>query len=365
MQDFAAEPQELRDEMLAAVSRVMSSGQFVLGTEVRAFEAAFASANNAGFAIGVGNGLDAIELIVRASGLGPGDEVITTSMSAFATVLGIMRAGATPVLADIEPDSAALSLESVQRCIGPQTRALLLVHLYGAIADPAPYQALCEAHGLTLLEDCAQATGARWCGQAAGTFGTAGAFSFYPTKNLGALGDGGAVVTDDPQLAARVATLRHYGQQAPYVHIAGGMNSRLDEMQAAILGVRLRHLSRWNEDRRTIARAYVDGIRHPLVTVAPFAADAESAVHHLFVIRCTARDTLRSWLDAHEVQTLSHYPTAIHHQPAATGLRSDPHGLPNSERHARECLSLPCHPHLKMADVRHVIDAVNAFPVHE
>jgi dTDP-4-amino-4,6-dideoxygalactose transaminase len=361
MNDFKAEPAELRAASLAAAERVINSGWYVLGPEVEAFERRFAACCGARHAVGVGNGMDAIELVLRALGIGPGDEVITTPMTAFATVLAVLRAGASPVLADIDRETAILSPASVRRCIGPRTKAVLLVHLYGQVRDMAGWQALCADAGITLIEDCAQAHGARWGGRTAGTFGRAGAYSFYPTKNLGALGDGGAVVTDEETLAATAARLRNYGQRERYVHPEIGMNSRLDEMHAAILSVRLDWLERYTVARRAIAQRYRDGIRHPAVTLLAPPQQADSHVFHLFVVRSARRDALQAHLKTQGVQALLHYPIPVHHQQPCRGLPRDPTGLPESERHASECLSLPCHPQMTEADVQQVVDAVNGF----
>lgn len=361
MNDFKAEPAELKAAMMVAVERVINSGWYVLGPEVEAFERRFAHWCGARRAIGVGNGMDAIELVLRALGIGPGDEVITTPMTAFATVLAILRAGAAPVLADIDADSAILSQASVRRCIGPRTKALILVHLYGQVRDMAGWQALCADAGIALVEDCAQAHGARWDGRTAGTFGRAGAYSFYPTKNLGALGDGGAVITDDEALAATVSRLRNYGQRERYVHPEIGMNSRLDEMHAAMLSVRMDWLDRNTAIRRSIAKRYREGLRDSAVTLLAPPQQADSHVFHLFVVRCARRDALQAHLKDRGVQALLHYPIPVHEQAPCRGLARDPAGLPESERHARECLSLPCHPQMSMAQVDHVIEAVNSF----
>lgn len=361
MNDFKAEPSELRTALLAACERVIGSGWYVLGPELEAFERRFAGYCGAQHAVGVGNGMDAIEIVLRALDLGPEDEVITTPMTAFATVLAVLRAGAVPVLADIDPASGILSLDSVRRCIGPRTKAVVLVHLYGQLRDMTAWQALCREHGLTLVEDCAQSHGARCNGRGAGTFGRAGAYSFYPTKNLGALGDGGAVVTDDEALAARTARLRNYGQRERYVHPEIGLNSRLDELQAALLAVRLEWLDAFTAVRRSVAQRYRDGIRHPAVTLLAPPQEREAHVHHLFVVRCPQRDALQAHLKTRGVQTLMHYPVPVHRQQPCLDLARDPAGLAESERHARECLSLPCHPQMSDADVARVIDAVNDF----
>ena len=362
MNDFKAEPAALRGEMLAAVERVLASGWYVLGAECAAFEQAWAGACGTRRAVGVGNGMDAIEIALRALGIGPGDEVVTTPMTAFATVLAVLRAGATPVLADVDPETALLHPESVRRCIGPRTRALLLVHLYGQVRGMGAWTALCRERGIALVEDCAQAHLARSGGRVAGSFGIAGAYSFYPTKNLGAAGDGGMLVTDDEGLAERAARLRNYGQSERHRHPEVGLNSRLDEVHAAMLLARLRWLPGFTQRRREIAEAYQAGIRHLAVTPLAPPEEPDAHVHHLFVVRCPRRDALQAHLKAREVQTLIHYPVPVHHQEPCRTLRRDPSGLPASEAHAASCLSLPCHPQMSDGDVEHVIQSVNAFP---
>ncbi|TAN35195.1 DegT/DnrJ/EryC1/StrS family aminotransferase [Patescibacteria group bacterium] len=361
MNDFKAEPEYLRAAELAALDRVLRSGWYVLGNEVKAFEAAWAERCGLAHAVGVGNGMDAIEIGLRALGIGEGDEVITTPMTAFATVLAIIRAGAIPVLADIDPDSALLDPASVERCISPLTKAVLLVHLYGQVREMERWAALCEKHGIALLEDCAQSHLARWDGKVAGCFGRFGAYSFYPTKNLGALGDAGALVSSDAELAQRAAVLRNYGQSVRYHHTEFGLNSRLDELQAALLRVRLERLDEFTAHRREVAKAYRERITNPLIRLLAEPAQAENHVYHLFVVICEERDRLTQHLKSGGVETYVHYPVPVHFQRPCKDLRCDPCGLTAAERHACECLSIPCHPQMSDADVSIVIDAINAF----
>ncbi len=361
MNDFKAEPPELREAMLDAARRVLESGWYVLGHELENFEREWAATCGVPRAVGVGNGMDAIEIALRAFDIGPGDEVITTPMTAFATVLAILRAGATPVLADIDPDTALLSMTSAERCLTPQTRAVVLVHLYGQVRNMPDWVDWCAQHGVALVEDCAQAHLASQNGTVAGAFGKAGAYSFYPTKNLGAIGDGGMLVTRDEALAQRAATLRNYGQSVRYHHPEQGLNSRLDEIHAAILSARLQWLAAFTQRRREIAAAYRAGIKHPDVRLLA-APEADSAhVYHLFVVRCESRDALQAHLHAHGVQTLIHYPIPVHQQPPCLDIRRDPQGLGHSELHAARCLSLPCHPQMSHTDAAAVIAAINAF----
>lgn len=361
MNDFKAEPASLVDRELDAVSRVLRSGWFVLGQEVSSFEMAWAAACGVERAVGVGNGMDAIEIGLRALGIGPGDEVITTPMTAFATVLAVIRAGAEPVLADIDPATGLMDPLSVERCLSPNTRAVLLVHLYGQVRQMAAWQALVQSRGIALLEDCAQAHLASWQGKFAGSFGRWGAYSFYPTKNLGALGDAGAIVSDDAELAERAGVLRNYGQSVRYHHPELGLNSRLDELQAALLKVRLEYLTDFTRRRREIAQRYFQEIENPYVACLSSPEFEDSHVYHLFVIVCLERERLASHLQKQDVQTHVHYPIPAHHQKPTQNLRRDPQGLANAESHANQCLSIPCHPQMSDLDVTRVINAINAF----
>ena len=361
MNAFKREPAELLARQLAAVERVLRSGWYVLGPEVAAFEAEWARACGMNHAVGVANGLDALEIGLRVQGIGPGDEVITTPMTAFATVLAIMRAGATPVLADIDPATGLLDPESVERCVGPRTRAVLLVHLYGQVRGMERWVELCERHGIFLLEDCAQSHLAAWHGKPAGRWGAWAAYSFYPTKNLGAIGDAGAFVTDDATQAGLARRLRNYGQSERYHHPELGMNSRLDELQAALLTERLAELPAWTARRCAVATAYRAGSRNPQVELLAAPAEPDSHVHHLFVVRTPERDRLSAHLKSHQIESLCHYPVPVHFQPPCRSCARDPRGLPNAELHAAQCLSIPCHPYLDDADLASVIAAVNAF----
>jgi dTDP-4-amino-4,6-dideoxygalactose transaminase len=361
MNDFKSEARITRQRTLEAVARVIDSGWYILGREVEAFERDWAEACGVSHAVGVGNGMDAIEIALRVLGIGEGDEVITTPMTAFASTLAIVRAGATPVLADIDPETALLSMTSVESCITPRTKAVLLVHLYGQIRDMAAWTTFCRDRGIILVEDCAQAQLAKLPEGAAGTFAPVSAFSFYPTKNLGALGDGGAIVTNDAGRARAASQFRNYGQSVRYHHPVLGMNSRLDEMQAAILRARLEWLRDWTARRQALAARYHKEMRNPLVRplVAPSTPEAHS--YHLFVVNTDRRDDLAGHLTKHGVQTLIHYPVPINRQESMRGIRCAPAGLPNSDHHAATCLSLPCHPQMSDADAQKVIDAVNSY----
>jgi len=361
MAGFATEPPALREAEIAAFTAVLDSHHWVLGGHVARFEEAWAQASGTTYAIGVANGLDGIEIALRCLGIGPGDEVVTTSMTAFATVLAIVRAGATPVLADIEPGTGLLSMESVERCLTPRTRAVLLVHLYGQARDVAAWAGFCAAHDVTLVEDCAQSHLALSGGRPAGTFGPIAAYSFYPTKNLGAVGDAGALVTDDPALAEAAACFRNYGQRERYEHVTMGMNSRLDEVQAALLLARLAWLVEFTARRQEVAAAYRSSIANEAVRLLDAPLEHASHVYHQFVVTTDDRTGLAAHLDAAGVGSLVHYPLAMQDQPALAGVTVDPAGLPASARHAQTCLSIPCHPQLTDPEVAQVVDAVNSY----
>ena len=362
MNDFKRETECLLAPQLAACERVIRSGWYVLGPEVLGFEREWGAQCGSPHVAGVGNGMDALEIGLRALAIGAGDEVITTPLTAFATVLAILRAGATPVLADIDSKTALLDLPSVERCLGPRTRAVMVVHLYGQAAPVDAFQALCEARNIHLIEDCAQAHGARWEGKHVGTFGAFAGWSFYPTKNLGALGDGGALSTGSERIATAARQLRNYGQSVRYQHPVEGLNSRLDEIQAALLRIRIPYLREWVSARREVARMYANGIHHPGVRLLPIPQQAERHAHHLFVLTCDRRDALQSHLMERGVESLIHYPVPIHHQQPCRHLRRDPEGLCRAEQHASTCLSIPCHPFLQPEETQAVIDAVNSFP---
>lgn len=359
---FDEEPAELVARMMDAVQAVLSSKSRILGPEVEDFERRWASFCGTTCAVGVGNGMDGIEITLRALDIGPGDEVVTTPMTAFATVLAILRAGATPVLADIEPTTAIMSLDSVARCLTNRTKAIVLVHLYGYLTEMQPWLQFTQKHNLHLIEDCAQAHLAARDGRIAGSFGIAGVYSFYPTKNLGAVGDAGAIISNDHVLTERAKNLRNYGQTERYRHDWLGLNSRLDELQAAILSVRLGWLERFTLRRQAIALRYRSRISNPQVALLDPEPGA-SNVCHLFVVTCEQRDDLQQHLRDQGVTTLIHYPIPVHLQAPTSGLRQDPKGLEHAERHGRTCLSLPCHPQMSFEQAEQVCEAVNSFSI--
>ncbi|MGC4085711.1 MAG: DegT/DnrJ/EryC1/StrS family aminotransferase [Vicinamibacterales bacterium] len=350
-------PREDADDVRQAIERVVSSGWYILGPEVAAFEAEFAAAAGAKHAIGVGNGTDALALILRGLGIGPGDEVITTPLSAAYTALAILMVGARPVFADIDPRRLTIAPDAVSAAITSRTKAIMPVHLYGQAAEMTALGAIASRHGLALVEDACQAHLATERGRPVGTIGVAGAFSFYPTKNLGALGDGGAIVTNDDALAASLRRLRNGGQTDRYHHLDAGINSRLDEMQAAILRARLPYLREWTAKRRALAALYRTALRDAPVRAVPEFDPGH--VYHLFVVRTTARDRLQAHLAASGIETFVHYPVPIPRQPALTAQA--PTDCPESNRACDEVLSLPLHPGLATTDVEAVVASVCAF----
>lgn len=361
MNSFQAEPAALKLAMQSAVNRVIESGWYVLGNEGIEFERIWASRCGVKHAIGVGNGMDAIEIILQSLGIGRGDEVITTPMTAFATVLAILRSGATPVLADIDQTSGHISLESVQRCLTSKTKAIIYVHLYGQIGSMDLWVNFCNQNHVLLIEDCAQAHLATLNGKVAGSHGVAGAYSFYPTKNLGALGDGGMIVTNDQSIDAISRQLRNYGQSIRYHHPHIGVNSRLDEIQAAILIERNKWLDQFTESRRDIAEKYITGFTNPKIRLLAPPSERSAHVYHLYVILSDERDRLSEYLAKRHIQSLIHYPVPIHLQDSCKDIKRDPAGLGSSEKYAQACLSLPCHPQMQANDVFRVIDAINEF----
>ncbi len=376
--DLRAEYQSLKHEIDAAVMRTLDSGWYILGREVAAFEAEFATylagdqpaATDEGRGgqsqiqtpnaklecVGVNSGTDALQLALWACQVGPGDEVITVAHTAVATAAAIRLTGATPIFVDVDPITFTMDPTALEAAITQHTKAVIPVHLYGHPADMTSILELAYARGLRVIEDCAQAHGARYHGQPVGALGDLACFSFYPTKNLGALGDGGAVVGRDPALVDRVRRLREYGwtPQARYISQEEGMNSRLDELQAAILRVKLRYLDQWNARRRSIAARYSS--RLPVSITRPVERPHCTHVYHLYVARIADRDGFRQRMQAGGVGTAIHYPAPIHQQPAyaqfAAGCR-----LPHTERLADEIVSLPMHPHLSEAQIEQVVEA--------
>jgi dTDP-4-amino-4,6-dideoxygalactose transaminase len=353
-------------EIDEAVRQTLESGWYILGKQVSAFEREFAACLGAGHCVGVANGTDALHLALRAVGVGAGDTVITVAHTAVATVAAIEMAGALPLLVDIDPSTFTINPEAIDDAIKThrdqlRIRAIIPVHLYGHPADMAAICDIARRYGLKVVEDCAQSHGAMINGVKTGTFGDVAAFSFYPTKNLGALGDGGAVVTNDAEAAERVRLLREYGWRERYVSDVAGFNSRLDELQAAILRVKLKYLDDENARRREIARMYGERLAAPSLRRPVCLSEAES-VYHQYVVRCDERDRLRDYLREQGVGALIHYPVPVHLQPAYQSRAPVHRGvLPETELAARQVLSLPMHPHLSQEQVERVCEAINGW----
>jgi dTDP-4-amino-4,6-dideoxygalactose transaminase len=356
--DLTKQYTSIQPELDAATARVMQSGWFILGPEVAAFEREFAQYIDVNHAIGVGSGTEAIHIALLALGVGPGDEVITVSNTAVATVAAIELTGAQAVLCDVRADSMLMDVASLERAVTARTKAIIPVHLFGQSADLDPILKLARRKNIFVLEDCAQAHGATFHGKRVGSYGDIAAYSFYPTKNLGAYGDGGAIATNDAALADRANLLRQYGWRERYASDIKGMNSRLDEIQAAVLRVKLAHLDAWNAARRERAALYGELLR--TVTIPREMAYGES-VYHLYVVQSARRDELASYLKSRGIGTAIQYPFAIHQQAAYADLGYRDADLPVASRLAHEILSLPLYPELALDDVRAVANAVNEF----
>lgn len=349
---------EIADEINSVLKRVMMRGSFILGEEVESFEREWADYCSARGAVGAANGTDALALALLAT-VKRGDEVITTPLTAGYTALAILNAGAVPVFADINPNTFNLCPESVQSCITSRTRAIVPVHLYGQMAEMDVICEIAERRNLIVIEDAAQAHGAKFLGKRAGNFGRAAAYSFYPTKNLGACGDGGAVVSNDEEILEKIKILRQGGHFENFQTVIEGRNSRLDEMQAAILRVKLKKLDEWNRRRKIIAERYNAAFQNILQT--PLTADAESHVYHLYVVKHAERERLSAHLAERKISTLIHYPFLLHEQKLFRQPAQK--SLPNAENIKQQILSLPLNPHLTESEIESVIDAVLSFEV--
>lgn len=358
--DLKAQYQTIKDDVDTAVLDVMQRCDFVLGQDVKDFEKEFASFCQADYAVGVDSGYSALELIMRAYNIGPGDEVITAANTFIATVLAITNTGANPVLVDIDPDTYNLDPAKLEAAITPATRAIMPVHLYGQTADMDTILKIARQFGLLVIEDAAQAHGARYKNRRAGSLGDAAAFSFYPGKNLGAYGDGGAVVTNDARLVERIRMLRDLGMRVKYHHEIKGFNHRLDTMQAAVLRVKLRHIDDWNVARRRIAQQYSDQLADlPILT--PFSPDWAEHIYHLYVIRTQNRDALQRHLMEAGIASGLHYPIPIHLQLAYQELGYQEGDFPITEQYAKEILSLPMYPELEPEAVDYVVNTIKTF----
>jgi len=358
--DLKAQYEAIKDELHAAITEVLESTQFILGPVVGELEQRVAAYCGCKYGVGVASGTDALRLTLMALGVNPGDEVITTPFTFIATANTISRCGARPVFVDIDPRTYNIDPMAIKAAITERTKAILPVHLYGQPADMDPIMELAEAHGLYVIEDAAQAIGSRYKGQPVGSIGHAGCFSFYPTKNLGAYGDGGMVVTDDAALAEKVDVLRRQGSKKKYHAEVLGFNSRLDSLQAAILGVKLRHLDEWNEARRRVAQRYNELLADLPVTT-PYESPDVYHVYHQYTIRAPQRDTLAAYLKELGINTMIYYPVPLHLQRLYADLGYGNGSLPASEAASREVLSLPMYAELTEAQQQEIAQAIREF----
>jgi dTDP-4-amino-4,6-dideoxygalactose transaminase len=355
--DLKAQYDSIKDELDAVIARVVKSGRFILGPEVEAFEREIAAYCGAAYAVGVASGTDALELALRACGVDSDDEVITTPFSFIATGEAIVRAGAKPVFIDIEPRTFNIDADKIKPAINAKTKTILPVHLFGQPAAMDKIMTLAEEHNLKVVEDCAQAIGAEFSGRRVGSFGDAGALSFFPSKNLGCLGDGGMVVTNNKEVADRVRLLRAHGQTAKYFSEEFGLNSRLDEIQAAVLRVKLKHLNEWTRLRQKRAAWYNSLLKDSNVQT-PYTAPDIGHVYNQYTIRSSCRDELRDQLESKEIGTAVYYPVPFHLQKVFAYLGCQEGGFPEAERACTEALSLPIYPELSEAQVQEVCNAV-------
>jgi dTDP-4-amino-4,6-dideoxygalactose transaminase len=348
----------LQPQIEAALRDVMLNGHFIIGPNVKAFEAEIAQYLDVPHAVGLNSGTDALHLALRALDIGPGDEVITTPMTFVATTEAIGIVGATPVFVDIEADTFNIDAAKIEAAITPRTKAIMPVHLYGQACDMDAIMAIAKAHNLHVIEDCAQSMGATYKGRQTGTIGTFGCYSFFPSKNLGAYGDGGLITTSDADLAARTRSLRAHGGRVKYHHEELGLNSRLDEMQAAILRIKLPHLSSWNEARRQVAKRYFEAFAGLSGLTLPGERDYGVPVYHQFTVRVPNRDQVKQALDAAGIVTMVYYPVPLHLQEVHAGMGHKMGDFPVTEKAVQEVLSLPMFPELSPADQDQVIAAV-------
>lgn len=351
----------IRKELDDAYKRVVDGGIFIQGKEYGKFEEEFADYCEAGYCIGVGNGLDALYLILRAMEIGEGSEVIVPSNTFIATALAVSYTGAVPVFAEPDPDTYNINPEKIEEKITSRTKAVIAVHLQGRTADMDAVNLIARKHGLKVIEDAAQAHGAKYKGRKVGSLGDAAGFSFYPGKNLGALGDGGAVTTNDPELAKKIRALANYGSDYKYHHIYKGTNSRLDEMQAAFLRVKLKHLDEWNAERRRLAGQYFSKITNRKIILPPASSNEYEHIYHVFAIRCKERDRLEKYLSDNGIGTVKHYPIPIHLQEAYADLKIPKGSLPVAESISGTILSLPMFIGLTDGEIDYITDCINKF----
>jgi dTDP-4-amino-4,6-dideoxygalactose transaminase len=357
--DLKQQYQDIKEEVLTEIAQALDGMQLFLGKNVQAVESGFAAYCDTKFGIGVGSGTDALHIAIRACGIGRGDEVITVSHTFIATVEAIILAGAKPVLVDIDPGTYDMDATQIEKAITKQTKAIIPVHLYGQPADMESIKALARANSLKIIEDSCQAHGGEYHGQRTGSLGNAGCFSFYFTKNLGAYGEAGMITTSDPEIAERCRMIRDHGQNKKYHHALMGFNGRLDEVQAAILKVKLQYLDKWIEKRREIAKAYDSGLPQQLIT--PRETHGTKHVYHLYVIRTPERNRLKEWLESKGISTGMHYPVPVHLQEAWRHYGGEVYSLPITEKITGEILSLPVYPELSREEVDYICENVREF----
>ncbi|MFT4414440.1 DegT/DnrJ/EryC1/StrS family aminotransferase [Fredinandcohnia humi] len=363
MLDLTEQYQELREQMLQTLDEVMGSAHFILGDNVKKLESDIATYSNASHAIGCGNGSDAIHIALQAAGVGEGDEVITTPFTFFATGGAIVRVGATPVYVDIDPVTFNIDPAKVEEAVTEKTKAIIPVHLYGQMADMDGLVAVAKKHNLFIIEDGAQAIGAKYKGKTVGELGTAGTYSFFPTKNLGAYGDAGMIVTSNDEIAENCRVIRVHGSKPKYYHHVLGYNSRLDELQAAILNVKFPHLNKWSELRREKAANYTRLLNEalPNEVVTPVEVEGNYHVFHQYTIRVEKRDELQKYLKEQGVETMIYYPLALHLQPVFKNLGYKEGDFPEAEKAAKEALSLPMFPELALEQQEYVVSKIVEF----
>jgi len=354
--NFNTEYNFIKSEIDTSIARVISSGWYILGIELSNFEKLFSKYLGANYCVGVGSGTDALTISLMSLNIGKGDEVITTSLTAYPTITGILNSGAKPVLVDVYKSNALMDVEKIEAKINKKTKAIMPVHLYGQSCDMNMITKIAKKHNLAVVEDCAQATGALYKGKKVGTIGDCGAFSFYPTKNLGAYGDGGAIVTNSEKIYLKAKLYRNYGQEDKYNHTLNGLNSRLDEIQAAVLATKLKFLDNWNRKRREIAKKYSTELK----TVDFLKNDSDSLhVHHLYVIKSNNRDKLINHLTKNGVETLIHYPLPINKQKAFFKMENETYE--NADKITKQILSLPINPWLKDDEINSIIEIINSI----
>lgn len=350
-----------KQELFNAFEKVYENGNFISGEFLSRFEKNFADYCGADYAVGFGNGLDSITLALRGLGIGEGDEVIVPSFTFIATINAVVYAKATPIFVDVDLDTALMDPDKIEKKITDKTKAILPVHLYGRLADMEKIMEIANRHKLKVVEDCAQAHGAERNGKKAGTFGDVGSFSFYPGKNLGALGDGGAAITNDENLAVRMRAYGNYGAEIKYRHDLMGVNSRLDELQAAFLDVKLKKLTEYTDFRRKVVKDYYNGINNPKITLMSYPAEEKSHVWHLVVLKCEKRDELQAYLSNKGIATLIHYPIAINKQKACAELSTNEGDFVNAEKLSETVLSLPLYYGMTNEEISYIINTINSF----